>query len=278
MNYERGLVRLQEQLEKIDDKEVARLIADHAAKLRTLLRQCRSKAGDQNIHWELECTINELNKVAYRITGNSFIDLCGRPRSSFSDALLCLSLRGVVLLVIAALLLPVSGIVLASTGIKIKSEWQVEDIRQETQAIDEKIGLSVISPYYLNYIFPCSTTALQAVRTVDYLDLVISTSTSECVWEYVDVETGQVLAKDYWVWSRYPALQKREFYRDGDVIAQDRFDSKGDDCFKRRKYFDERAQVLATECFTEAGVPRAEKLPSSLASPIPPMVYWFFYR
>ena len=272
MSYERGLSRLSAQVRKARDGEAAKQVAKLEVRLRAYLRSCVSNAGNPNLPREFECIVNDLNKIACRAVGTSYVSLCAHRRSGFSGAIAFLSLRGVLLLVIIGLLLPVLGLVLAATGINADNQWQIEQVRRRIQAIDNRIGDSVKSPFYLSYIPPCSDAALNAVRTTNDLILTRSSSSSDCVWEYIDTDTGQVMAKDYWDWDLYPVLDRREYFEGDSVIAQDSFDSRLEDCFRQRQFFDSQARVRLEECFNEAGVRRSVLPADGPRSPIPPML------
>lgn len=277
MNYEKGLVQLQQQIRKWGDEEIVRQTTYLAMQLRSLLKRRKSNTNDPSLSRELEAVVADLNKISYRTIGASFVYLCNRPRENLPDSILPLSLRGVLLLVTIALFVPIVSVVMASTSSSINSQRQIEEIQQEIQLLDERIGFAVTSPFYLNQISPCSDSTFQAVETAADLSSKKYSSTSGCVWEYQDNETKQIIAKDYWQGSLFPALQEREYYRDGKIIARDSFSLQSRDCFKRREYLDEQGQMLIEDCYTEAGAPRDQESADIMLSPIPPMVYWFFY-
>ena len=192
-----------------------------------------------------------------------------------------MSLRGILLLIVAAIVLTGLGIVLASSVAGGNGSWQVGQVHQEIQAIDTRIGDEVISFFYLSQADPCSYDTLQKISTANNLDIQTSLTTErgldDCVWKYKDVKSGQIIAKDFWRRAD-SQLKMRDYYRDSTVIAQDYFDQQSSDCFKRRVYLNDQGQVIFEECYSEAGTLRTRESHNTLISPIPPMVYWFFYR
>lgn len=85
MDYDNGLVQLQEQLKKLDDEEAVRRTAILGRQLRALLKRLDSKPNDTDLSPELQSVLAELDKVAYRTVGTSFASLCNCSRPSFLD-------------------------------------------------------------------------------------------------------------------------------------------------------------------------------------------------
>lgn len=221
-------------------------------------------------------------------------NLRDNPRLGVSNAKL--SLKGTLFLIITLFFFFSFSIVAASSRKQRTHLQQIEQIQQSVQAIDARIAREVTSSFYLESGSPyCSEEGLYKIKTTNSLIISLEdpnqielyyqhsewTSRLDCFWNYVDTESKEVIAKDIFIWGRgkAPELFSRAFYSESGLIAQDWFGLEGDHCFKRREYLNRQGQIIAWECFSEAGVPTSSQgLTNSLKSPIPPMLYWFFYR
>lgn len=273
MECDNAPIQLPSQVEKSSRK---------AARMRVVIAEVPLKALGA---YDMERSTTMTRKVRSEVMLRKTAQTAGRPiskdhlgscsctfsRPRMSGATSALSLRAVLLLVSAAMLLfPFICVTLVSPGVGFAAQSPVEQIRHEIEATDRRIGEKVTSFFYLSHVNPCSEHALQRIIISYGLRVDIS---GRCIWEYKDLETGTIIARDHWDEETY-RLQQREYFSDSDtLIALDTFDWHNTECCRSRTYSDGH-----TECYSEAGELQSGDPGDTWIAPIPPMVYWFFYK
>jgi hypothetical protein len=279
MNYEKGLSRLRQHLVKYADSIALSQLDLLEKQLSNSLTQLDSHPKDDIALSALNRALAGLDRLSWRMLAISFADLC-KPPSNLGKQL-TIPIRGMMILVLMVLLLPAVGIS-ATVAMKGQSQLsQVIGIREEIQEVDKRINQKVSSPYYLSPkpADPCNESTLSKIVPLDDFIINIYLGVQAlCIWEYYDLDSGKVIAKDYWDF--FHQLSMREYYKDclpnKDCvpIARDNFDFRRYDCAKERYFVDAKLR----ECYSETGKLLSIDPQQIRFSPIPPMIYWFFYR
>jgi len=192
-----------------------------------------------------------------------------------------LSLQGMLIFILAALLLP--ALALGTLGYFDASaqEDNLAQVRLQVNQINQLINQSVSSPFYLSpRVFePCDPATLDQINLPANWQIKYQTPHSgraACEWVYL-VDGARTAADG---WSDYDRkLTNRIYYQsDGSVLATDEFftlDESGQlVCVKQRRY----ETLNVDECYSEAGELISIDPRDNLFSPLPPMLYWFSYR
>lgn len=292
MNYSTGLKKLREYLEQINDQESLELFTRLEKALQKNLDNNKTNLTTGDVT-KIEKTINELDALSYRSIGVSFIELCSSKKDRPSLFRNYLSLRTILFLGVSFLLLLSFGVSLASFIEKSNTKQQIEQMKSTIEETDQSIEDGVTSFFYMSRVIPitnkdefkldpCSTEIYNEINIhedlrITIVDYNLSTVGDMydidilCAWQYHDISKNVLLAKDYW--QEEYKLIVREYFESNKLIARDFFTWDDKECFKRRSYIG----INLEECYSEAGKIRTIRSDSAL-SPIPPVVYWFFYR
>ena len=195
------------------------------------------------------------------------------------------SLRGVFRLVLLYIFFPILGIALILLFIDLISQSRIEKIQKQIQQIDASIIVGVTSESFnQSTLDPCSSDAISRTRVAQGIKVQAMREGKQCSWKYL--AAGQIIAEDYWG-TNYQ-LEMRRYHSQDTILAEDTFHPQDNDCFKQRKFFDDRGRVFIEECYSEGGVAHGKcyriigrdcmERRNSTRSPIPPMLNWFLYR
>jgi hypothetical protein len=159
---------------------------------------------------------------------------------------------------------------------------QEEDFRQrkeQVSAIDRELNQGIYAPFYLSPSSsdPCDADVIHQVRHPIDWEIVyrfVGGDEITCQWMYY--RKNGVFAVDNW--KKFDRSLRYRYYYSGDgntiLVAWDSFDVSKGACIKRRYY----VEFDVMECYSEDGkLVSLDPLDASL-SPLPPMLYWFFYR
>ncbi len=277
MDREMGLARLRKYLAKSADGVALSQLDLLEEQLRSSIARLDLYPNDDAALITRNQALIELDRLSWRTLGIPFADIY-RPPPKLGTRL-PLSIRGLMVLVLAVLLLPAVSIAAATAAVQQHELQQISEIQKEIQQIDGRINRDVSAPYYLSPVpeDPCNRSTLERLVTWDDFTISIhypAIRSVVCVWEYSEVDSGELIARDYWGEFSRP-LAIREYYRNDNAIARDEFNIDSFNCVKKRSYFQ---TGIRTECYSETGMLLSVDPRQKSISPIPPMVYWFFYR
>lgn len=274
MNYERGLGLLREFIRKSGDEYHIRYMAKLEKHFKTLLQGQELDIEDPRLMQRLQFALDDLERLACRTMGISFLQLCGNPKQSAMS----ISLKALLFLILGALFVSGGTIVLASSIAEVSLQRDIEQNRKIISDIDRRIGQNVSSFFYLENTSACAGNVLQSVVVTGEVEIrrQFDQFPESCTWEYRDEVSGMLLAVDFWE-AKSGLFLKRAYYLDTEdnMIAKDLFDWQSNECFRRRIFADSR---INDECYSESGELRTIVSRDQTLAPVPPLVYWFFYR
>jgi hypothetical protein len=194
-------------------------------------------------------------------------------------------LRRVFVVVLICLCIPPSIALISSCARARSIRNRIDGINLIITNIDDVIASELTSPFYLSQVDPCSE---ETIRRITQKSINIKPRFTQgedhllCVWDYIlKDDPSALLATDVWDVDVRPGKEyfyklERSYYDNSHdrIIAADYY-QLNEDCFRKRVYYDEAGNEYAeTVCFSESG----KALIGTTTAPIPPMLYWFFYR
>jgi hypothetical protein len=190
-----------------------------------------------------------------------------------------ISLKNLLICGLILLFVPIIFFSIISTLNVNAQEGEFQSLRKQVNLIDRDINNNFYAPFYLSPSSkdPCNEDMIDLVQPPEDWEIGFQFVGDEgitCQWIYYHHNT--IIAIDSW--KKFDrSLAYRDFFIEEDkttLRAWDSYNLGRYTCVKQRYYIDFDVE----ECYTEAGeIVSIDPLDTSL-SPLPPMLYWFFYR
>jgi hypothetical protein len=247
-----------------------------------LVRTRQSQALEQlsrierQLQWlSSEQVLDALNKLSWRTAARPFNAwIANAPRLGFKNWLSLKRMLWIILLLVGipAFILGTNVMIFAAAR-----ERGLQKIRETVSGFDNDINRGITAPFYLNPQpdDPCIMDTVRKVRLPPEMSLLMEPWGREgisCKWKYF--KDNSLIAVDTWsIENRI--LIRRDFYQDNSLLATDTINLGLPACVKQRIYAND--QILK-ECYSENSHLISINPQLKFTSPLPPMLYWFFYR
>jgi hypothetical protein len=213
-----------------------------------------------------------LDKLSWRTTARPF-----KTWTQSSNFQLRFSLKRILWSIL--LLMGAPTLILGITTVYLVSAherdlWQIQSTVVE---IDTEINQDILAPFYLNPRpeDPCNMETVKEVEQPLDISLqmqYLGRNGVSCTWAYY--KNNNLIAIDSWNFENRVLIQ-RDYYQNGNLLATDIINLGFPACVKQRTYTEDH---ILKECYSEDGHLVSINPQLAWTSPLPPMVYWFFYR